>query len=180
LSWPQRRTPKHTALLLDSRIEDYLRIAVAEWLPRAYATTGTADSADSRPHTLRLLAGVAIQNHGDRWLEDLLVGASSKDFSAATKDLSEAIRANDKADTATAHKEAAEAASLFERATTRLECFGLSLNYLVASNIDQDGAVCKQAGQQLMESVDNFPYKWLQSRPIWNWGAVTGSERISD
>jgi len=153
--------PKHTALLLDSRIEDYLRIAVAEWLPRAYATTGTADSADL-DRTLRLLAGVAIQNHGDRWLEDLLVGASSKDFSAATKDLSEAIRANDKADTATAHKEAAEAASLFERANNKAGVLRSQFEYLVASNIDQDGAVCKQAGQQLMESVDNFPYKWLQ------------------
>jgi CHAT domain-containing protein/cytochrome c-type biogenesis protein CcmH/NrfG len=153
--------PEHTALLLDSRIEDYLRIAVAEWLPRAYATTGTADSADL-DRTLRLLAGVAIQNHGDRWLEDLLVGASSKDFSAATKDLSEAIGANDKADTATAHKEAAEAASLFERANNKAGVLRSQFEYLVASNIDQDGGVCKQAGQQLMESVDNFPYKWLQ------------------
>jgi CHAT domain-containing protein/cytochrome c-type biogenesis protein CcmH/NrfG len=150
---------------LDERIEDYFRIIFSDWLPKAYTSNAPPDanSAETRS-ALQILAEIAEQKHGDLWLRDLLSGSSSEGFPLAVDKLSQAIRANNKADTASAYRYAADAASLFHRANNPAGVLRAQLERLIASNIDQDGVECGRAAESMKWSVDSRRYPWLRTQ----------------
>ncbi len=70
--------------IVDQRIEEYLHEAVRSWLPQAFPETG----ANADPHAaqaLFFLADLTSQQHGDRWLADLLQRFLGPTFSASRK-----------------------------------------------------------------------------------------------
>jgi CHAT domain-containing protein len=148
-------------VLIDPKIEDYASLGVTKWLPEAYpANSRSDDSTTMTKAALGILADVEMRKHNDPWLVDLLSGGSARDFPRAVEDLSKAILANDKADTDAAHKYATQAASLFGEADNTAGLLRSRLEYLIASNIDQDGQGCQRAAKGLTQATKR-PYHWL-------------------
>jgi CHAT domain-containing protein len=148
---------------IGDRIEDYMKVGVSEWLPQAYPLEeGNAKNGEEARAALRVLADIAAARHGDLWLRDLLTEASSRDFPRAVKDLSEAIQANETAETAKADSAAKEAASLFLTAGSPAGELRARLETLTALNIAQDGQRCAEAGKKLLQDVEDRRYPWLR------------------
>lgn len=149
---------------VNDRLEEYLRLAIAEWLPNAYVQRRetTIEKAAFRA-ALNRLAEIAKDKHDDPWLTDLLSGASSPGFDSAVERLSKAVLANDKADTNGAHKYASEAILLFA-ASTRNEAgiLGARIEDLLAANLAQDGNWCRGAATAVEETTKKDSYHWLQ------------------
>ena len=101
--------PNDTAVRekIDGRIEEYMNVAVMDWLPEAYlnAQSSTDGLADVQP-ALGVLADIAIQKHADRWLADLLASASSPSFAPGVAKLSAALKSNDTGDNIAARQNA--------------------------------------------------------------------------
>src|SRR5208283_3467524 len=76
------------------RLEEYLNLAVTDWLPSAYPASRQAptDASDLRA-SLSILSEIVIQKHADRWLADLLKSTSSPSFAPAVAQLSIALKA---------------------------------------------------------------------------------------
>lgn len=147
---------------IGERIEDYMKVGVSEWLPQAYPV----EQADSKNieearSGLRVLADIAVTQHGDAWLRDLLTKNSAKEFPRAVSDLSDTIRANETADTVRAHNSANEAAALFLTMGSAAGERRAEFESLLASNTDQDGRGCEQAGKKLWEDGGDRQYPWL-------------------
>lgn len=148
---------------IGDRIEDYMKAGVSEWLPQAYPVEEPdAKNRDAARAALRVLADIAATQHGDLWLKDFLAEASSRDFPRAVKGLSDAIQANETADTTRAGNSAREAASLFFTAGNSAGVLRARLESLAALNIAQDGHRCAEAGKKLLQDVGDRPYRWLR------------------
>ena len=150
---------------IGDRIEEYLHVAVAEWLPKAYpvGTPGGVDADDFRA-ALRVVADATAQNHRDSWLGDLLASSSSPSFAAAVTELSAALKANDTGDNVAAREYASAAARLFRSAADDAGALWAQVEYLFASHDAQEGTECMRAAQGLDQQLESRPYSWLKTQ----------------
>src|SRR5882724_4423344 len=64
---------------IDERIEEYLHLIMADWLPKAFAPQRKLNPEVVDIHkALRVVSDITNQKHGDAWLTDLLAGVSSQ------------------------------------------------------------------------------------------------------
>jgi CHAT domain-containing protein/cytochrome c-type biogenesis protein CcmH/NrfG len=149
---------------VNDSLEDYLRLAITEWLPNAYVQRRETTNAKSNFRAaLKILAEVAKEKHDDPWFADLLSGATSPGFDSAVERLSKAVLANDKADTDSAHKYASEAVQLFESGTpNEAGILGARIEDLFSANLAQDGNRCRGAAEAAEETTKKDSYHWLQ------------------
>ena len=96
---------------LKRSIEDYLDIAVREWLPTA---TSEGARVPATTEALARLAGMLRDAHQDPWLSDLLTAPPSKSLSSAILALAEASNANAAGDFVRAESSAIRAQQLFQ------------------------------------------------------------------
>ncbi|MFL6303235.1 MAG: CHAT domain-containing protein [Candidatus Sulfotelmatobacter sp.] len=150
---------------VEERFEDYLNIAIRNWLPRAYPSSqkSSADGVMVRT-ALTMLADIGTQNHNDQWLLDLLATSESPLMPRAFADLAVAVTDNDKADTNGAQEHAAEAAHIFSIARNDAGAIRAKLEQLVAINIAQDGNQCMEAASTLKREANGRPYPWILSQ----------------
>lgn len=153
---------------IDERFEDYLNVAVRDWLPRAYPPSQkpVSDVQIVRA-ALGVLANIGRQNHNDNWLLDLLAKSDSPRMPRAFVDLASAVADNDKADTSGAQQHASEAARIFSIARNDPGTIRADLERLVAINIAQDGTQCMDAARNLRREATGRPYPWVVSQ-IYN------------
>jgi len=150
---------------IDSRIEQYLNLAVTDWLPSAYPTTRqTTTNVSNLRSALTILSEIATQKHADRWLADLLASASSPIFAPAVAQLSAALKANDIGDNVIARQNAAQAEQLFTAAGSDAGTSRARFEYLFASHDAQEGNLCLEAASRLAPRLKNRPYPWLRAQ----------------
>jgi CHAT domain-containing protein/tetratricopeptide (TPR) repeat protein len=151
---------------MDGRLEDYLKVALTEWLPHAYPIVQSKASRGLAYHAaLAQLANAMVQHHQDPWLEDLLSAATSPNFAKAIAQLSEAILANDRADVERARRSATYADRLFARnVQSQAGALLARLEFGVASNLDQDGTKCRQATSGLVDRAFAKSYHWIRAQ----------------
>jgi CHAT domain-containing protein/tetratricopeptide (TPR) repeat protein len=147
------------------RLEEYLNLAVTDWLPSAYPTARQAatDLSDLRA-SLPILAEVAIQKHADRWLTDLLASTSSPEFALAVEQLSIALKANDTGNNVLARQHAAAAERLFASARNDAGSLRARIEYLFASHDAQEGNHCLEAANGFESRLNNHSYTWLRAQ----------------
>jgi CHAT domain-containing protein/cytochrome c-type biogenesis protein CcmH/NrfG len=147
---------------IDERIEDYLSLAVTDWLPRAYPTDQQAATKTSDLRSaLTILSEVTTQKHADRWLMDLLSSSLSANFAHAIKQLSAASQANDTGDNVAARQHAAHAEQLFISSGSDAGALLARVEYIFASHDAQEGAQCLEAANGVASRLRDHSFEWL-------------------
>ncbi len=87
---------------VDSRIEDYLAVAITEWLPQGYpvktasnptVAAATSTAINEARRALVVLASILKTNHGDVWLTDMLPAEPSAAFAEGVRALADSLHA---------------------------------------------------------------------------------------
>ena len=151
--------------MIDRRIEEYLSLAVATWLPDSYpnAQESTSSMTASR-RALSLLSEIAVEKHDDHWLADLLAYSASPNFAPAVAHLSDALRANDAGDNVAAREHASAAERLFVLAEDEAGALRAHIEYLFASHDAQEAKPCLDAASGTEPRFANRSYPWLAAQ----------------
>jgi len=148
---------------IDKRIEEYLNVAVRDWLPNAYPTNQQATTNLSEVRSaLAILSEIASQKHGDRWLMDLLASSSSATFPSAAEQLSIALNANETGDNVVARQHAAEAKRLFISQGNGAGALRSQIEYLFGSKDAQESNPCLGAASGMELQLRSHAYQWLR------------------
>ena len=149
---------------LDARVEEYLHVALEDWLPRAYpADSQRPPDTDARVALVKL-SRITRSKHGDAWLEDLLADAREQDFGAAVNALSEAVAANDRGDYDEAHRESALAERFFMAQHNLPGVLQARFQRLFSLQFIRNGQRCARAAMEAARTVLQTPYSWLQAQ----------------
>jgi CHAT domain-containing protein/cytochrome c-type biogenesis protein CcmH/NrfG len=150
-------------LLVERRFEDYLHVAVRDWLPEAYTSETTAQRGGSEARAaLAVIANVANAEHRDRWLSDLLAGSAARTFPEALAALASAVKFGDRGDYTASLEQAGLADRLFKDSGNAAGSLRSRMEALFALHLSQQGALCLRAASQLERALDGYAYQWLQ------------------
>lgn len=149
---------------VDARIEEYLHVAVQDWLPRAYPADGRWSPDMGARMALAVLSKSIHSHHGDAWLEDLLTSAHGQSFGAAIHALSEASASNDRGDYDAAHKESVLAERLFLAEHNQAGVLQARFQRLFALQFIRNGKRCAQIADKTAREVMDTSYTWLQAQ----------------
>lgn len=171
---------------VDARIEDYLSVAVRDWLPQAYIrSTEKLEGKTSLQIGLRFLSELASKRHGDRWLADLLAHSHGDSFPLAVTALASSVRASDAGDYQAALQQARQSALLFEASGNAAGVLRANVETIYALHLLRRGDQCLQAVEATDGSVEKSAYRWLQiqfrieqATCLSIMGNLGGSERI--
>jgi CHAT domain-containing protein/tetratricopeptide (TPR) repeat protein len=148
---------------LDERIEEYLHVAVVEWLPKGYPADGEdLGQAGDYQTALRVVAELTEQKHGDRWLTDVLLGTSSEDFESAVVILARSIASMEKGDYLTAQELAFEAEQAFRSGNNLAGVLRARYERVYSMHAAQKGSPCLRVAAQFHKDMDDVPYRWLR------------------
>lgn len=148
---------------VEQRVEQYLDAAVRSWLPQAYPEHGPGDPNAQR--ALFFLANLTAQNHKDRWLSDLLAGASDARFSKAAAALASASLANSSSDYAAALEQAQVAERLFRDAgSNRAGVVRAQFEEAYAEQLMRKTEDCRGQANSSLPEADRQYYAWLQGQ----------------
>jgi CHAT domain-containing protein/tetratricopeptide (TPR) repeat protein len=150
---------------INSRIEEYLSLAMVTWLPDSYpdAHVLTSSAADSQ-RALGILSEIAVEKHEDHWLADLLTYSASANFAPAAAQLAGALRANDAGENVAAREHASMAERLFAMAGDEPGALRAHVEYLFASHDAQEAEPCLDAASGLESRFKNHSYPWLAAQ----------------
>lgn len=150
--------------IVDARIEEYLHVAIQDWLPRAYpADEERPPDAEARA-ALAVLSRTMHSNHGDTWLEDLLANSQGQSFGAAVHALSAALADNDRGDYDAAHRESALAERLFLAEQNLAGVLQARFQRLFALQFIRNGKRCAKVAEKTARAVMDTSYTWLQAQ----------------
>jgi CHAT domain-containing protein len=149
---------------IDSRIEDYQNVAIREWLPSYF---GKADSDDPmasvRKAALLGLASLLREQHGDRWLNDLLdSGSASPRMARAAFALARSEILIEKSDDRGAQASAQTAARMFRESHSSAGELRARLIFAYILQMQHQARKCEAAAGDLARTLISTPYRWLQ------------------
>jgi CHAT domain-containing protein/tetratricopeptide (TPR) repeat protein len=147
---------------IEPRIEEYLRLAVREWMPQAYRIRADATlRPDTFASALAMVGRVARSESHDRWLMDILASSRSNKFPFAIETLSKAVRANEAGDYVAARAEAVRAERLFRSMGSPAGVLRSKVEEIYALHLSHEGALCLHAlaGET---NIDKYEYSWLR------------------
>jgi len=159
--------------IVDRRIEEYLHEAVAFWLPQAFPEA----SANADPHSeqaLFFLADLTAQQHGDRWLADLIRGSSSPHFPRAISALARAVQANDANDFSVSRQQANLAEQLFRASGNTAGVLRAQFEMSFADQISRRSEDCQRRSFVAGEESRRYSYPWLQIQLGLEQGVCSG------
>ncbi len=142
---------------LKRRSEDYLDIAVREWLPTAM-NDGAKESATTK--ALARLAVMLRDAHHDPWLSDLLTEPPSKSFSSAVLALAEASNANATGDFVRAESSAIRAQQFFQDTGSQAGRSRAQLEKVYALDRSGQSRQCLVSSDLLARNVGE--YRWIE------------------
>lgn len=145
---------------LEARVEQYLDAAVRVWLPAAYPESGAGNAQAQQ--ALFFLADLTAQKHQDRWLSDLLRGASAASFSKAASALARASQKNYSGDYTAGRAEADTAVRLFRGAGSRAGLLRAQFERAYAEQLTRRTDDCQRDANAALAEADGLPYSWLQ------------------
>jgi CHAT domain-containing protein len=146
---------------VDPRIEEYLYEAVRSWLPQAFPESkAKADPNASR--ALFFLADLISQQHGDRWLADLLRGSSAPRFRQAVNALARAVRANAAGDHSVSRQQAELAEQLFRASGNLPGVLRAEFEQSFAAQMTRRSGDCLRRSVAARGESGHSSYPWVQ------------------
>jgi tetratricopeptide (TPR) repeat protein len=148
---------------IDERIEEYLKVATKEWLPKAFPGPGYEPSREAST-ALNRLSAIVVRRHNDLWLADLLGHSGGSQFSAATRLLSESIKSNERGDYVAGRTLGHRAATLFGLANNsagRLRALG---EEVYSDHLLWEGGPCLTLLNSMHKALLRNHYGWLQGQ----------------
>jgi len=147
---------------VDARIEQYLELALREWLPEAFPREKDASRSQAAHDALKALAAILRERHGDAWLHDLLTESQAHDVSGAVALFSQAMAAdNITEDFDKGKDESIAAASLFARQGNAAGAMRAKFEEIYALHFSDAGGQCLKEISALEPELNSKPYAWL-------------------
>lgn len=147
---------------VDGRVEEYLGEAVRKWLPAAFPESGAREADASAQRALFLLADLTSRQHGDRWLTDLLQGASAPRYRRAVAALARSASANDAGDYAVSAEQAARAEQLFRASGNTAGALRARFEQVFGEQLTRRNDECRRDASRELKQSEQHPYSWLQ------------------
>lgn len=148
---------------VDDRIEEYLRLAVTDWLPGALPDSKTP-SHSNVDGALAFLATLTRQRHHDTWLADLLAHASGPGIPSAVKTLASSVNANQQGDYLRGRSFAHKSADLFRLAGNPAGELRAKVEEIYSDHLLWDGNRCEALLRSVKEPLEESSYTWLQAQ----------------
>jgi CHAT domain-containing protein len=146
---------------LDQRVEEYLHEAVRSWLPQAYPEGKAAPDPSAR-QALFFLADLTAQQHGDRWLSDLIAGSSAPQFPPAVAALAAAVKASDVADYDNSAKHAVAAEQSFQKSGNAAGVLYAQFEQAFSKQLTRQTRECRRGATVALAQAEALRYSWLQ------------------
>lgn len=146
---------------IEPRLEEYLRLAVREWMPQAYGIGVDGTASEAFASALIVVGNIARSESHDRWLMDILASSRSKKFPFAIETLSKAVRANETGDYVAARREAVRAERLFRNMGNPAGLLRAEVEEIYALHLSHEGALCLHAVAS-ETNIDKYEYSWLR------------------
>jgi CHAT domain-containing protein len=108
------------------------------------------------------LADLTSQQHGDRWLSDLLHGSSAPHFPQAAAALARAVTANDTGEYAISREQADLAERLFRASGNMAGVLRAQFEQTFAAQIERHSEECRRKATAALAESERHPYPWLQ------------------
>ncbi len=146
---------------VDPRVEEYLHEAARSWLPQAFPEA----RANADPHAsqaLFFLADLTSQQHGDRWLADLLRGSSAPRFPQAATALARAVKANDAGEYGVSREQADSAEQLFRASGNMAGVLRAQFEQTFAARNERHSEECRRKATAALTESGRYSYPWLQ------------------
>ena len=152
---------------MESLDEDYLDIAVREWLPmlaRRHLPPLTASPGDPEWRALNALGQILRVQHGDPWLSDLLSGGLSRSLLQGFTELGAAAQLNLQGNFDGGAAAARRAAQLLSRAENRSGALRAVWEEAYALQRSQQGALCLRSTREATRMGTAARYPWLSAQ----------------
>jgi CHAT domain-containing protein/tetratricopeptide (TPR) repeat protein len=163
LEFATEGNPEKLKDVVETRLEDYMDVAVREWLPKAFPSASTYRSEQNESRVaLEFLAGVALEKHQDPWLSDLLAYSSLRNFTPAVAALSQSLQANRAGDYVAAQDFAKRSEKLFDLSGNVAGSLRARVENMFAMHLSHEGEACLQNVNKLSEEIETTSYRWLQ------------------
>jgi CHAT domain-containing protein/tetratricopeptide (TPR) repeat protein len=148
---------------MDTRVEEYLHVAVTQWLPQAFPPEPDKSSASSTI-ALNALSGLLKEHHGDTWLRDTLRQTKGTSFPKGIQQLAAAVSADDRGDYSSARYSAQHAAELFHRAANPAAEVRARAEEVYADHLLWEGKSCISLLESLAGALKTSGYSWLRAQ----------------
>jgi CHAT domain-containing protein len=148
---------------IDGRIEEYLHVAITEWLPLAFPSDTRSPSNESRT-ALATLSKILVEQHDDSWLADLLSQPKGTQFPSGIQFLSAALTADDRGDYSTARRSAHSAARLLQQAANPAGELRAKAEEVYSDHLLWEGEACISLLRSLEEPLKVSNYGWLRAQ----------------
>lgn len=149
--------------VVEPRIEEYLNVAITEWLVSAFVTHKPSDAPNEAKDVLGILAVILCERHQDRWLTDLLSSLPTPQFKQAVVALSRAIVADTVSeDYELGTEEAHRAATLFSIVGNSAGRMRAQFEETYALRFSDAPRACLDIISRLTPGVERNRYRWLQ------------------
>lgn len=148
---------------VDTRVEEYLHVAVTQWLPQAFPLQPTKTSGASTV-ALNVLSELLKDSHGDMWLTDTLKQPKGSSFSPGIQQLAAAVSADDRGDYSSARNLARHAAGLFHQAANSAAELRAEAEEVYADHLLWEGKSCISLVRGLAGPLEVDGYAWLSAQ----------------
>lgn len=151
---------------VDPRVEEYLQEAVRVWLPQAFPENGSGggrvEEKKSASAALFFLADITAQQHGDRWLADLLHGSSAPNFPQAVNALARAVKGNDSGEYGVSRQQAALAEKWFRAHGNEAGVLRSEFERSFEAQISRRSEECRRRSIAAEVEAKRYSYPWVQ------------------
>ena len=145
----------------ESRIEEYLRAAVTDWLVRAFPADPSSPPDLPARRALDALARVLQERHGDAWLAELIPAVPDAELGRAIAALRRAVVANATEDFSSAREQAVRAAHLFRDQGVEAGVERALFEEVYALHFSDRAEDCLRGISRLLPSVSRNRHAWL-------------------
>ena len=143
------------------RVEEYLHEAVRSWLPEAFPEAG-ANADPSAAQALFFLAELTSQQHGDRWLADLLRGSAAPHFPQAATALARAVEGNAAGEYDISRQQADHAEKLFRASGNAAGALRSEFERTFANQMSRRSEECRRQATAAGAASKGYSYPWVQ------------------
>jgi CHAT domain-containing protein len=155
------------SVLLDDRIEEYLALAITDWLPAAFPVKGETGRNPQAFAALRALGKILAEKHNDVWLNDLAGSANDPQaFGNAVQWLSKAVRFSAHGEEVKARAAAERAESWFARAGSKPGVLRARVEQIYALRNAHQGKRCLAEASAVSQELKKTGYGWMRTQSL--------------
>ena len=147
---------------VDQRIDEYLDVAVREWLPELYS--GIEQPENSVRPALAKLAFILKRHHKDEWLSEMIRSNGSRFLNDAIRHLAAAVQSNEKGQTDEALRNSEKAAAEFLRRNEPPGYARAQIEVMYALHRASRGKPCLVTGRDLEKDATLSRFGWISSQ----------------